>query len=70
MRICKESSSKAPLLFSIRKRHHYDMILITSQNEMVSMLIYNTFYGVTKFDITGVTEFGVIMWRNRHNHVE
>ena len=59
MRISKESSSKASLLFSIRKRHHYDVILITSQNEMVRTLIYNTFYGVTKFDISGVTEFGV-----------
>jgi len=64
MRITKVSSSKASLLFSIRKRHHYDVILITSQNEMVRTLIYNTFYGVNKFDISGVTEFDITMWRN------
>ena len=40
MRISKESSSKTSLLFSIRKWHD-------SQNEMVTMLIYNAFYGVT-----------------------
>ena len=40
------------------------MILITSQNEMVRTLIYNTFYGVNKFDISGVTEFDITMWLN------
>ena len=59
VRISKESSSKTSLLFSIRKRHH-------SQNEMVRMLIYNTFYGVTVFGVTGVT--GITIRGIHHLH--